>query len=123
GDALQEMAIAYNNIERALLQKLAQKRDPRQSLGLSEDNIAQKCLKAPETALRTVQEPIQVASLDDPIQPGTLIAFQLAEIADGSADLGRAFREGSWAQCPAHHYVPNLLRAVYRASVRQGREP
>ncbi len=117
--AIHATCVAMHNIERALVEMRGLIADPARSSRLNADTIVQQCLKAPEAALRTVREPTQLDSFPYPIRPGTLIAFQLAEVADNSAETGRAFRAGSWAQCPAHDYVPRLLRAIYLAATKK----
>jgi len=80
----------------------------------SEATIAEQCLVPPETALRTVSEPVQTVQRRNPLKPGALIVYRLADAFGERADVAATFRSGAWSQCPAHGLIPNFLRAVWR---------
>ena len=49
----------------------------------------------------------------------TLILLQLNAANDRAPSPEMAFMTGTWAQCPAHTWVPAVLAAVWRAAQGQ----
>jgi hypothetical protein len=89
-------------------------RTPGRGGRVTEETIAAQCLVPPDSALRTVSAPLQTSHRHNPLRPGALIVYRLADAFGERADVTGTFRTGAWSQCPAHGLVANFLRAVWR---------
>ena len=112
--AVHATAIAFHNMVVAVSRMRTIAQTPGRDGRASEATIAEQCLVPPETALRTVSEPVQTVQRRNPLKPGALIVYRLADAFGERADVAATFRSGAWSQCPAHGLVPNFLRAVWR---------
>ncbi len=112
--AVHATAIAFHNMVAAVSRMRTIARTPGRDGRASEQTIAQQCLVPPDSALRTVSAPVQTAHRRNPLKPGALIVYRLADAFGERADVAATFRSGAWAECPAHGLVPNFLRAVWR---------
>lgn len=112
--AVHATTIAFHNMVVAVTRMRSIAQTPGRDGRASEATIAQQCLVPPESALRTVTAPLQTAHRRNPLKPGALIVYQLADAFGERADVAGTFRSGLWAECPAHGLVPTFLRAVWR---------
>lgn len=112
--AVHATAIAFHNMVVAVARMRAIAQTPGRDGRAGEATIAEQCLVPPDSALRTVSEPVQTAYRRNPLKPGALIVYRLADAYGERADVAATFRSGAWAECPAHGLVPNFLRAVWR---------
>lgn len=116
-------AIALHNIVAALLRMRQVWENPSLRSRATDGTIVGLCLTTPESALRTTSDRLQLASQRRPVMPGTLVIYRLATAFGGRADAAGTFRQGTWAQCPAHSLVPAMLRAVWRRAETEEAAP
>lgn len=117
--AVHATAIAVHNLQRALSTMRAIRRHPIERARMNETRIALRCLEAPPSAPRVLDAPTQLPFRARPVPAGTLVLFQLADVADGRLDTTTTFAQGSWSACPADTFVVRLLRAVWRDAERE----
>ena len=77
------------------------------------------CLFAPETVLR--QATAHASTVAGEVKPGTLVLLELDKISASTRDAETVFMAGTWAECPAMHFVPALYRAVWEGALRPRR--
>jgi hypothetical protein len=80
------------------------------------DSVVARCLQAPESALREASAEASVGA--DGIRPGTLVVLDLKAAQQRDAGPEIVFMSGSWSQCPAAAWVPELIRAVWRRALQ-----
>jgi hypothetical protein len=73
------------------------------------------CLVAPPALLRSCVAETEVSFLDRPLGAGTLVIFRLQAAYERTRDVGFAFAESGWNECPAHAFVPALLEELWAA--------
>jgi hypothetical protein len=112
--AVHATAIAFHNMVVAVARMRDIVRTPGRGGRVTEETIAAQCLVPPDSALRTVSAPLQTSHRHNPLRPGALIVYRLADAFGERADVTGTFRTGAWSQCPAHGLVANFLRAVWR---------
>ncbi len=112
--AVHATAIAFHNMVVAVARMRDIVRTPGRGGRVTEETIAAQCLVPPDSALRTVSAPLQIAHRRKPLRPGALIVYRLADAFGERADVAGTFRSGAWSRCPAHGLVANFLRAVWR---------
>jgi len=115
--AVHATSVAIHNLHRSLLEMRRVRHDPIERARMDEARIALRCLKAPPSTPRVLKAPTQLPFRAEPAPKGTLVLFELAKVADARLDAATTFARGQWSQCPAHGYVPTLLRAVWRHAV------
>ena len=110
-------AIAMHNLVAAIETMRDLAADPASQYRLTEETVVGQCMVAPRAVLRTSAAWARVSFLNRPLRNGTLMVTNLRDLHDGTAHTGLALGAGEWSQCPAHRFVPRVLRAVWRAAV------
>ena len=109
--------VAVHNFPPAFSRMRALYAEPSARARLTPEAAAAQCLVAPQQVMR--QPTRGGESLAGEFGDSTLILLQLNAANDRAPSPEMAFMTGTWAQCPAHAWVPALLAAVWRAA--QGR--
>ena len=88
--------------------------DPSARSRLTPEAAAAQCLVAPQQVVRqpTTAGDLLAGDFGD----STLILLQLDAANARAPSPEMAFMTGTWAQCPAHAWIPALLAAVWRAA-------
>jgi hypothetical protein len=120
--AIHATAIAFHNIVHALRAMRELMTNAGRRGRLTEESVVPQCLSAPPRLLRRATESFATPALPRRVRRGALIVFELKHAIAGSGDTHQAFMADGWSRCPAHAFVPALLRAVYRrATGEEGR--
>jgi hypothetical protein len=106
--------VAVHNFPPAFSRMRALYADPGARARLTPEAAAAQCLVAPQ---QVVRQPTKAGdSLAGDFGDSTLILLQLDAANARAPGPEMAFMTGTWAQCPAHAWVPALLAAVWRAA-------
>ena len=111
--AIHATTIALHNIVYALRTMRDLAADPGRRLRAGADSIVQQCLSAPPRLLRRSREGFATRALPGAMPAGALIVFNLNRAHAATMDADLAFMTRGWSRCPAHAFVPALLRAVW----------
>jgi hypothetical protein len=117
--ALHTTAIAVHNLVGAL-QRMRELAARPGALGrIPAAQAASRCLVAPEGVLRQARSLGRTAQAD--FRPGTLVLLRLESARARTLRHDLAFMSDTWSRCPAAHWVPRLLAAVWeRAASEHG---
>jgi len=108
------IGVAIHNFPPAFARMRALYADPSARARLTPEAAAAQCLVAPT---QVVRQPTRGGeSLAGEFGDSTLILLQLDAANARAPSAEMAFMTGTWAQCPAHAWVPALLAAVWRAA-------
>lgn len=118
--AVHATTIALHNIVRALGTMRALAADPGRRLRASADTVVAQCLSAPARLLRRTEAGFATPALAGPMPADALVVFNLERAHAVAPDNGVAFMAQGWSRCPAHAFVPALLRAVWEAAAEGG---
>ena len=108
------IGVAVHNFPPAFSRMRALYADPSARSRLTPEAAAAQCLVAPQQVVR--QPTTAGDSLAGDFGDSTLILLQLDAANARAPSPEMAFMTGTWAQCPAHAWVPALLAAVWRAA-------
>jgi hypothetical protein len=107
--------VAVHSLVRSLEAMRALWADPAIRAATTPENAAFRSLRAPVSVPRRCGALAMTAAGE--LRGGTLVLLDLEAARERSPGPETTFLAGSWSQCPAHAWVPALLRAVWaRAS-------
>ena len=112
-------ALAVHNLVDGLDRMRALLQDASERRRLSPEQAAAACLVAPSLILRSCLEETRVPFLRKPLHRGTLLAFRLEKMHEGTSNDALALARERWNQCPAHELVPRLLAEIWTAARKE----
>jgi hypothetical protein len=115
-DGVHAAGIAVHSVVASLRTMRTLALDPASQPRLGEASIVLQCVVPPKRLPREVTAPLQFPCRRNPVTPAALIFADLRRIFERHGDVGVAFQAGSWAECPASHYAPRLLRVIWAAA-------
>lgn len=108
------VVLGPHGIRRALDNMKQQRNDPKLRGRTDGSSIVGQCLVAPKRLLRFSNNIVPFSKGRSPLRPGSLVVFLLQRVHFGTTRNDIAFLERTWSQCPAHEFIPRLLRDVWR---------
>jgi len=115
--AMHGSAIGVHGIVHAL----ERMRDLRKEAGadsLPDDAMLARCLHPPRQVPRVADGMLPTTLTKQSLRPGTLVLFQLEAAGARTSGAEMVFMQGHWNACPAQLFVVELLKAVWRASLK-----
>lgn len=103
--------VAVHSLVRSLQAMRALWADPAIRAAATPQSAAFRSLRAPTSVLRRCRARAMTTSGE--LFEGTLVLLDLEAAREKDPGPGIIFLTGTWAQCPAHAWVPALLRAVW----------